>query len=59
MHRDFNHHLGDLYDANEADQFPTKMDEEMGLAGGKRAEKAAEAASSINLRGTRAAASNK
>jgi ubiquinol oxidase len=25
MHRDFNHHLGDLYDNNEADAFPTKM----------------------------------
>merc|ERR1739848_452791 len=25
MHRDFNHHLGDLYDNDEADSFPTKM----------------------------------
>jgi len=25
MHRDFNHHLGDLYDNDEADAFPTKM----------------------------------
>ncbi|QDZ24790.1 ubiquinol oxidase [Chloropicon primus] len=27
MHRDFNHHLGDLYDSNEQDEFPVKMDE--------------------------------
>jgi len=32
MHRDFNHHLGDMYDANKADQFPTKMGEEMEAA---------------------------
>merc|ERR1739848_634798 len=32
MHRDFNHHLGDMYDANKADQFPTKMGEEMDAA---------------------------
>ena len=29
MHRDFNHHLSDLYDAKEEDEFPTKMGEEV------------------------------
>eukprot|EP00212_Chloropicon_laureae_P003768 CAMPEP_0197485672 /NCGR_PEP_ID=MMETSP1311-20131121/599_1 /TAXON_ID=464262 /ORGANISM="Genus nov. species nov., Strain RCC856" /LENGTH=385 /DNA_ID=CAMNT_0043028397 /DNA_START=151 /DNA_END=1308 /DNA_ORIENTATION=- len=42
MHRDFNHHLGDLYDNNEADEFPTKMDETMGLEEGQAAESSEE-----------------
>jgi len=29
MHRDFNHHLSDMYDNKKADDFPTKMGEEV------------------------------
>jgi len=33
MHRDFNHHLSDLYDNREADKFPYKMCADTGAAG--------------------------
>ena len=31
MHRDFNHHLSDLYDNKEQDEFPTKPSHEAGI----------------------------
>ena len=37
MHRDFNHHLSDLYDAKEEDEFPTKMGKEGASSGVGRA----------------------
>merc|ERR1712118_112666 len=63
MHRDFNHHLSDLYDRNEGDVFPTKM----GLDSADEATKEEEASAAagaasgggLNLRGTPAAAKEK